>query len=78
MATSCFTSSSITSNTPEAQLKSLGYDLDAMKAPMAQGSYVSCVEAGSFLWTSGHLPIRMDGSIINAKVKIRFFLFETF
>ncbi len=45
-----------------ARLAELGIDLPQPAAPVA--SYVPAVEAGGFLYISGQLPFRPDGSLI--------------
>ncbi|MSQ13782.1 MAG: RidA family protein [Dehalococcoidia bacterium] len=50
----------------EERLKQLGLQLPPAPTPAA--SYVTFVQAGTLVFTSGHIPVRADGSRITGKV----------
>jgi enamine deaminase RidA (YjgF/YER057c/UK114 family) len=55
---------------PEEVLKVAGYDLDTFQMPKTQGSYVSCIQVGSILYTAGHIPFNPDGQLVVGKVSL--------
>eukprot|EP00904_Undaria_pinnatifida_P006158 jgi/Undpi1/2672/HiC_scaffold_13.g06050.m1 len=50
----------------EAKLKEMGIELPTPKAPL--GNFVMSVRTGSLLYTSGHLPISLEGEMTTGKV----------
>ena len=56
----------ISSNNPEAQLKSLGITLPTPSSPVA--NYVQAVRTGNLLFLSGNGPLKSDGTLITGKV----------
>jgi enamine deaminase RidA (YjgF/YER057c/UK114 family) len=51
---------------PESRLKELGITLPP--APQPLGAYRPAMIAGGMIYTSGHLPIREDGTLVKGKV----------
>ncbi|MGD9702570.1 MAG: RidA family protein [Acidimicrobiia bacterium] len=54
--------------TPERRVVELGIELPSVPKPA--GSYVTVVRSGHLLYTSGHGPVRPDGSIWTGKVGV--------
>lgn len=50
----------------ETRLKELGLELG--EPPKAMASYVTFVQTGSVVYTSGHGPLRPDGTFVTGKV----------
>jgi enamine deaminase RidA (YjgF/YER057c/UK114 family) len=55
-------------STPESRLVELGIELPKPPKPVA--SYVTAVRAGDLVFTSGHGPSRLDGTVSIGKVGI--------
>ncbi len=51
-----------TTTSPEARIIDLGLELPAWRPPA--GTFVHAVRSGNMLYTSGHAPIRADGSVV--------------
>jgi len=51
---------------PQAKLESLGIELPTPPAPVA--NYVRTVRTGNLVFTSGHGPMKPDGSLVKGKV----------
>ena len=51
-----------TMTSPEHRLAVLGLELPAWRSPA--GTFVHAVRTGNMLYTSGHAPIRADGSVV--------------
>lgn len=51
---------------PEQRLKELGITLPP--APQPLGAYRPAIIAGAMIYTSGHLPIREDGTLTKGKI----------
>ena len=58
----------MTPSTPQARFESLGLTLPP--APKPLGLYKPCVVAGSWVQTSGHLPVLPDGSLMKGRVGV--------
>lgn len=58
----------------EDNISRLGYDFSRFLKPKTQGSYVSCVQSGSLVFTAGHLPFKEDGELVIGKVQFSIFL----
>ncbi|CAM9681370.1 unnamed protein product [Pylaiella littoralis] len=50
----------------EAKLKEMGIELPSPKPPL--GNFVMTVRTGNLLYTSGHLPISLEGEMTTGKV----------
>lgn len=53
-------------DSPEARLAALGVELPPAPKPM--GVYAPAVEVGSLVYTSGHGPLRSDGTLMTGRV----------
>ena len=53
---------------PLKALEDLGLELPP--TPKAAGSYKTCVQSGSTLYLSGHLPLNHDGSLMTGRIGI--------
>ena len=51
---------------PEAKLQGLGIELPTPSAPVA--NFVRTVRTGNLVYTSGHIPIRPDGTFVKGKL----------
>jgi enamine deaminase RidA (YjgF/YER057c/UK114 family) len=60
------TDNAIISASAEARLSELGITLPAVKPPA--GTFVHAVRSGNLLFLSGHVPFRVDGSLIVGKL----------
>ncbi len=49
-------------STPEARLRALALELPTMPPPA--GTYLHAVRTGSLIFLAGHVPIRVDGTVI--------------
>ncbi|CAM9093620.1 unnamed protein product, partial [Scytosiphon promiscuus] len=49
----------------EAKLKEMGIELPTPKPPL--GNFVMTVRTGNLLYTSGHLPISLEGEMTTGK-----------
>lgn len=56
----------MTDSSPAARLTALGLELPPAPKPM--GVYAPCVEVGSLVYTSGHGPLRGDGTLMTGRV----------
>ena len=54
------------SSDPETRLQSLGIELPSLPEPMA--NYVRTVRTGNLVFTSGHGPLRPDGTYLTGKL----------
>ena len=51
---------------PEGRLRALGIELPTPRAPVA--NYVRTVRTGNLVFTSGHIPVKADGSFVQGKL----------
>ena len=51
----------------DSRLEELGLEIPQVP-PSSKGNYKSCVKSGNMLYLCGHIPQRLDGSLITGKL----------